>query len=108
MIAILRIMQKEINIAAATALQSIDTVGREKALQIGANIIMPNITPTTYRNHYKLYENKPCVDEGEEDCVNCLEARIKLIGDESDSYRIGYGEWGDSKHFIKRQLREKK
>lgn len=103
MIAILRIMQKDINIAAATALQSIDTVGREKALQIGANIIMPNITPTTYRNHYKLYENKPCVDESEEDCVNCLEARIKLIGNE-----IGYNEWGDSKHFIKRQLREKK
>jgi len=101
MIAILRIMQKDINIAAATALQSIDTVGREKALQIGANIIMPNITPTTYRSHYKLYENKPCVDEGEEDCINCLEARIKLVGNE-----IGYGEWGDSKFFIKRKLRE--
>ena len=45
MIAIIRIMMKDINIVAATALQAIDPMGREKAIMIGANIIMPNITP---------------------------------------------------------------
>jgi len=45
MIAVLRIMMKDINIVAATALQAIDPLGREKAIKIGANIIMPNITP---------------------------------------------------------------
>lgn len=94
MIAVLRIMMKDINIASATALQAIDPIGREKALKIGANIIMPNITPGLYRNDYKLYENKPCTDEEASDCVNCLEARIKLSGNV-----IGYNEWGDSKHF---------
>lgn len=97
MIAILRILMKDINIASATALQAIDPIGREKALKIGANIIMPNITPGTYRNNYKLYENKPCTDENAADCNNCLEARIKLSGN-----TIGYGNWGDSIHFKKK------
>ena len=98
MIAVLRILMKDINIAAATALQAIDPIGREKAIKVGANIIMPNITPGLYRDNYSLYENKPCTDEEAQDCKNCLEARISLAGDE-----IGYGEWGDSPHFTNRQ-----
>jgi len=94
MIAILRIMMKDVNIASTTALQAIDPIGREKAITIGANIIMPNITPQKYRDKYFLYENKPCSDEDAEDCIKCLEMRIKFAGGE-----IGYGEWGDSKHF---------
>jgi biotin synthase len=98
MIAVLRLMMPDINIAAATALQAIDPGGREKALAVGANIIMPNLTPCEYRKEYLLYEDKPCLDEDAELCRNCLEARIELAGCE-----IGYGEWGDSKHFKKVQ-----
>jgi biotin synthase len=99
-IALLRIIMKDINIAAATAMQAIDPMGREKALMVGANVIMPNITPGKYRDDYKLYENKPCTDEEPEDCTNCLEARIHMAGDE-----IGYGELGDSKHFYRRRTK---
>jgi len=98
MIAILRIMMKDINIVAATALQAIDPVGREKAVMIGANIIMPNITPGKYRGSYRLYDNKPCTDDSAEDCQSCLEARVSLVDSE-----IIYGEWGDSQHFEKRR-----
>jgi len=98
MIALLRIMMKDINIAAATALQAIDPLGREKALKVGANVIMPNVTPTVHRKDYQLYQNKPCIDEGADDCVSCLDARIGLVGDQ-----IGYGEWGDSIHFKNRK-----
>jgi biotin synthase len=94
MIALLRIMMKDINIAASTALQSIEKMGREKAIRIGANVIMPNITPCSYRDHYKLYENKPCTDENPEDCKMCLEFRIKLAANQ-----IAYDEWGDSLHW---------
>ncbi|MFO8022608.1 MAG: [FeFe] hydrogenase H-cluster radical SAM maturase HydE [Perlabentimonas sp.] len=97
MIAVLRILMKDINIAAPTALQAIDKLGREKGLMVGANVVMPNITPGIYRNDYKLYDNKPCVDDAVDDCKNCLEARIQLTGD-----TIGFGEHGNSKHFIKR------
>lgn len=102
MIATLRILMKDINIAAATALQTIDPLGREKAVKIGANVIMPNVTPGLFRNDYALYENKPCTDEEPEDCSNCLDARIQLADGE-----IGYGEWGDSKHYTKRKARIK-
>jgi len=98
MVAVLRILMPDINIAAATALQAIDPLGREKAVKVGANIIMPNITPGKYRNDYALYENKPCVDEEPEECLNCLDVRVQLADGE-----IGYGEWGDSKRFRRRQ-----
>jgi biotin synthase len=98
MIAILRLMMKDINIAAATALQAIDPMGREKGIKVGANVIMPNITPGQYRSNYKLYEDKPCTDENPDDCVQCLEARISMTGN-----TIGFDEWGDSKHFEKKR-----
>jgi biotin synthase len=90
-------MMKDINIAAATALQAIDPMGREKAIKIGANIVMPNITPGVYRNSYKLYEDKPCTDENPDDCTQCLDARISMTGNS-----VGYNEWGDSWHFLKK------
>lgn len=101
MIAIIRIIMKDINIVAATALQAIDPIGREKAVKIGANILMPNITPGKYRDSYKLYDNKPCTDDSAEDCQSCLEARISLADAE-----IVYGEWGDSLHYDKRRLKK--
>ncbi len=98
MVAILRIMMKDINIAATTAMQTLDKQGREKALMVGANIIMPNLTPVKYREDYLLYEDKPCINEEASECKNCLEARIAMVGD-----KIAYNEWGDSLHFKKRQ-----
>jgi biotin synthase len=97
MIAVLRILMKDINIAATTALQAIDKLGREKAIKIGANVIMPNITPGKYRDDYLLYQDKPCTDENPDDCKTCLEARIAL----ADNV-IAYGEWGDSKYYAER------
>jgi len=95
MIALTRLVLKDVNIAAATALQTLDPSGREKGVQAGANIIMPNITPTDYRKFYQLYNNKPCLDENARQCKSCLEHRIRAAGAE-----IGYGEWGDSRHFL--------
>jgi biotin synthase len=103
MIAIIRIMMKDINIVAATALQAIDPIGREKAVKIGANILMPNITPGKYRDSYRLYDNKPCTDDSAEDCQSCLEARISLADAE-----VVYGEWGDSVHYSERRKKNDK
>lgn len=98
MVASLRLLMKDINIAATTAMQTLDPMGREKAIKVGANIIMPNLTPAKYRENYLLYEDKPCINENADDCKQCLELRIKNVGAE-----IGYGEWGDSKHFNRRR-----
>ncbi len=95
MIAVTRLHLKDVNIASTTALQAIDETGREMGLLAGANIIMPNLTDMRYRTGYQLYDGKPCMDENATMCAACLERRITAIGE-----TIGYGEWGDSPHFI--------
>lgn len=94
MIALLRIMMPDINIASTTALQAMVDGGREMALKAGANIMMPNITPGLYRNSYALYENKPGTNEEAEDSRQNLEELIQRAG-----CQVIYDEWGDSKHF---------
>jgi biotin synthase len=98
-LSILRIIMQDINIAASTALQSIDKLGREKAVQIAANVLMPNITPKYYRKSYYLYDNKPCMMENPIDCQNCTIARINLANG-----KVAFGEAGDSKHYINRKM----
>jgi biotin synthase len=98
MVAVLRLMMPYINISAVTALQAIDPEGREKALYAGANIIMPNITPVRFRKEYNLYENKPFTDADAAGTLLALDRRIRNAG-----FEIGYGEWGDSKHFAQRK-----
>jgi biotin synthase len=94
MIAAARLLLKDVNIAAATALQAIDPQGREEGLRWGANIIMPQVTPVAVRKQYQLYDGKPCLDESAAACKECLARRIKSIGRD-----IGYDDWGDSRHF---------
>ena len=98
MVAVLRLIMPYINIAATTAMQTLDPRGREKAIFAGSNVLMPNLTPVKYRDNYLLYENKPNVKDQPEETRKALEKNIKAAGDE-----IGYGEWGDSRHFGKRQ-----
>lgn len=94
MIAVLRILMKNINIAASTAMQAADKLGREKAIMVGANVYMPNITPGMYRDQYKLYENKPITNESPDDYISNICARIERTGN-----KLAFGEWGDSLHY---------
>ncbi len=98
MIAVTRIVLKDINIAAATALQALEYTGREQGLRCGANVIMPNVTETDYRPKYQLYDNKPCTDENSSMCRGCLSGRIKGIGE-----TVGFNERGDAPHYHKRK-----
>lgn len=98
MVAVTRIVMKNVNIAAATALQALKYDGREMGLKAGANIIMPNVSDTKYRDAYQLYDNKPCLDENSSQCRNCLTSRVIRTGE-----TIGFDMWGDSPHFAKRQ-----
>jgi len=94
MIALARLLTKDTNVAATTALQALDPVGREKGLTFGANVLMPQLTPLEFRENYLLYENKPCVDEDKEECLNCLRRRVEMVGRE-----VAQDEWGDSLHY---------
>ncbi len=94
MIAITRLYLKDVNIAATTALQALNPLGREMGLKAGGNILMPIITIEEHRAKYQLYDNKPCIDDSPEKCKGCLTGRVMSVGDE-----VGFGEWGDSPHF---------
>lgn len=97
MIAVLRLMMPDVNIASTTALQAISPIGRELGLKAGANIIMPIVTPTKYRKDYMLYKDKPCINESSDECLNCVTNRVKSVG-----LMPKFGEWGDSKHYFRR------
>ena len=98
MIAILRMMMPQINMVAATANQTIDPQGREKAIAAGANVIMPNLTPGEYRESYFIYPDKACVKDQPDQCQTCLDIRLAAIG-----HRIQYNAWGDSVAFTKKK-----
>lgn len=97
MIALARIMLKDVNIVASTAMQVLDPDGRMKAILAGANVFMPNMTPKIYTGDYNLYQGKPMVMDDPMVAVKELEIRLKSVGE-----IIGYGKWGDPKHYFKR------
>ena len=78
--AITRILLKDINIPATTAMESIQKDGRIIALQSGANVVMPNVTTTEYRQKYEIYKGKACINENPTKCLGCITNKIKLIG----------------------------
>ncbi len=82
LVALTRIVTLNAHIPATTALGTISSQGRQKALHCGANVIMPNITPREYRRHYMLYPGKICVDENTSDCNKCINAMVLCAGRE--------------------------
>lgn len=90
MVARLRILLPDINIAATTALQVLDPMGREQALQHGANVIMPNMTETQLRGNYSLYQGKQGVED------DAVSTRDKLLENLSGlGISVGWDERGD-------------
>jgi biotin synthase len=97
MVATTRLYLPDVNIASTTALQALAPNGRESGLLAGANVIMPNLTGVQYRSSYQLYDGKPCQDESPVHCHDCLASRVATVGE-----KIGYGQRGDSRRFLKR------
>ncbi|MEN6327785.1 MAG: [FeFe] hydrogenase H-cluster radical SAM maturase HydE [Syntrophomonas sp.] len=82
-VALSRIVTKDTNIPATTALATLKPEdGREMALEAGANVLMPNVTPIKYRAMYELYPDKVCIGEGSNQCWHCTQLRIAGIGRE--------------------------
>jgi biotin synthase len=57
-IALTRILTKNANMPATTALGSLDKDYRLQGLKCGANVLMPNYTPDEYKKFYEIYPNK--------------------------------------------------
>jgi biotin synthase len=80
LISILRLLLPKALIPATTALGTINPNGREQGILSGANVVMPNLSPTTVRKKYELYDNKICTGDEAAECRSCLDRRMKKIG----------------------------
>jgi biotin synthase len=95
MLALTRLLLPKALIPATTALGTIHPLGRELGLKAGANVVMPNLSPTGVREMYSLYDNKICTGDEAAECRYCIERRINSAGFEVDLSR------GDNIDFIK-------
>ncbi len=86
--ALTRLLLPDINIPATTAMETIEPHGRMKALQAGANVVMPNVTEGDARLNYALYPGKACAGEDPSKCRGCLTAQLAAIG---RTVSTGYG-----------------
>jgi biotin synthase len=57
-LAVTRLLTRDANLPATTATGILDGRGRRAALHCGANVIMPDMTPETYRRHYEIYPGR--------------------------------------------------
>lgn len=80
LLSVIRILLPKVLLPATTALGTIDPRGREKGLEAGANVVMPNLSPVKNRKQYDLYDNKICTGEEAAECRGCLEQRVASVG----------------------------
>ena len=80
LLSVVRIMLPKVMLPATTALGTMDPVGREKGLNAGANVVMPNLSPVKNRKMYELYDNKICTGEEAAECRGCLGMRVEAAG----------------------------
>ena len=87
LLSILRLIHPPMLLPATTALGTIHPLGREKGIQAGANVVMPNLSPVAVRKQYELYDNKICTGEESAQCRDCLNQRMRSIGYEIVTHR---------------------
>ena len=80
LIGVLRLMLPQALLPSTTALGTIDPLGREKGIQAGANVVMPNLSPRAVREKYLLYDNKICTGDEAAECRYCMQRRMESIG----------------------------
>ena len=90
LLAVIRLMLPMVLLPATTALGTIDPLGREKGILAGANVVMPNLSPSGVRDKYLLYDGKICTGDEAAECRHCMEHRISGIGYE---VQVSRGDW---------------
>ena len=87
-LALARLITRNTNIPATTALATLHPQGRLQALQAGANIVMPDFTPEIYKTRYDIYPGRTDVGPAVE-IISRLEKDFHSIG-RFINYSIGH------------------
>ncbi len=80
LLGLLRLTLPSVLLPSTTALGTIHSRGRELGILAGANVVMPNLSPSSVRKKYLLYDNKICTGDEAAECRSCLERRMEAIG----------------------------
>ncbi len=80
LLSILRLMLPGVLLPATTALATLCPDGRERGIQAGANVVMPNLSPPAKRELYALYAHKACTGAESAGGLHELEQRLNRIG----------------------------
>ncbi len=83
LVAILRLMFPWALLPSTTALGTIHPEGRELGMKAGANVVMPNLSPSDVRALYTLYDNK--IHSGDEAAQNVSDLKRRA---QNAGYRI--------------------
>jgi len=99
-VAVARLLQPDLNLAAAASLDALVPDGRECAVLAGANVLMPNLTDAPHRALYRPYDGKPGTDPDEPDADTGLDELLLRL------WRLGtppvLGARGDSRRWRRR------
>ena len=87
-LAVARLLTRNTNIPATTALATLQPQGRLQALQAGANVVMPDFTPEIYKNQYDIYPGRKDVGSAKE-ILGRLEKDFQAI-DRTIRYSAGH------------------
>ena len=80
LLSILRLIKPNLLLPSTTALGTIHPEGREMGILAGANVVMPNLSPSSVRKKYALYDNKATDGSESAQCKQSLEKRMESIG----------------------------
>ncbi len=80
LLGVLRLMHPKVLLPATTALGTMHPEGRELGLRMGANVVMPNLSPQCVREKYMLYDNKISTGEESAQSKEALVRRVQQAG----------------------------
>lgn len=80
MLSIVRLLLPHVLLPATTALGTIDPKGREKGFRVGANVIMPNLSPFENRAKYALYDGKKFINDEAAEELKKIKNNISAAG----------------------------
>ena len=80
LLSIIRILHPHVLLPATTALGTLHPTGRERAVEAGANVVMPNLSPQDTRALYAIYNNKLSTGSEAAESLADLRLRMQAIG----------------------------
>ncbi len=89
-IAIVRLMLPHALLPSTTALATLTPQGRLDGILSGANVVMPNLSPSSVRAKYAIYENKASWGKEAAEGIAALNSELATIGYHIDFSRGDY------------------